>query len=54
MGSLQIEGASEILELKVLGDWAFIRNRIEITATALGGNPYQPLPRKSRPANEIS
>jgi uncharacterized protein (TIGR02246 family) len=38
MGSMQIEGSSEILELKVLGDWAFIRNRIEITATAPGGN----------------
>ena len=38
IGNMQIEGASEILELKVLGDWAFIRNRIEITATASGDN----------------
>src|SRR3984893_2162053 len=31
MGSMQIEGSSEISELRVLGDWAFIRNRIGIT-----------------------
>jgi uncharacterized protein (TIGR02246 family) len=41
MGSMQIEGSSEILELKVLGDWAFIRNRIEITATPPSGIPVR-------------
>ena len=38
MRSMQIEGSSEILELKVLSDWAFVRNRIEITATPPSGN----------------
>ena len=40
-GSMQIEGSSEILELRVLGDWAFIRNRIEIMATPPSGNPIR-------------
>jgi uncharacterized protein (TIGR02246 family) len=40
-GSMQIEGSSEILELRVLGDWAFIRNRIEITVTPPSGNPVR-------------
>ena len=39
MGNMQIDGSSEILELRLLGDWAFIRNRIEITATPPSGNP---------------
>jgi hypothetical protein len=37
---MQIEGSSEILELRVLGDWAFIRNRIEMTVTPPSGNPF--------------
>jgi len=41
MGSMQIEGSSEILELRVLGDWAFIRNHIEMTVTPPGGNPVR-------------
>ena len=41
MGSTQIEGSNEILELRMLGDWAFIRNRIEITATPPIGNPIR-------------
>ena len=41
IGSMHIEGSSEILELRVLGDWAFIRNRIEITATPPSGNPIR-------------
>lgn len=32
-----IEGTSEIVELKVLGDWAFIRNRIAMQMTPPGG-----------------
>lgn len=43
VGTMQIEGSSEILELKVLGDWAFIRNRIEIMATAIDGNTIRRL-----------
>ena len=38
---MQIEGSSEILELRVLSDWAFIRNRIEITVTPPSGNPVR-------------
>uniref|UniRef100_A0A9E7ZYD1 SgcJ/EcaC family oxidoreductase n=1 Tax=Bosea sp. NBC_00436 TaxID=2969620 RepID=A0A9E7ZYD1_9HYPH len=34
-GSL-VEGTSEIVELKVLGDWAFIRNRIAMQMTPPG------------------
>ena len=40
-GSMQIEGSSEILELRVLGDWAFIRNRIELTVTPPSGDPVR-------------
>lgn len=38
MGNIQIEGSAEVIELQVLGPWAFIRNRIEVTVTAPGGN----------------
>ncbi|WP_419341300.1 YybH family protein [Achromobacter sp. PD1] len=38
MGDMQIEGTNQIVELQLLGDWAFIRNRIEMTATPPGGN----------------
>lgn len=31
MDGMKMEGASEIVELQVLGDWAFIRNHIDIT-----------------------
>lgn len=39
MRGIQVEGASEILELMVLEDWAFLRSRIEISATPPGGVP---------------
>jgi ketosteroid isomerase-like protein len=32
-----MEGTNEILELQVLGDWAFTRNRIDLTVTAPSG-----------------
>ncbi|NLS16346.1 SgcJ/EcaC family oxidoreductase [Rhizobium sp. P40RR-XXII] len=35
---VKMEGASEIVELRVLGDWAFIRNHIDITTTPPGGD----------------
>lgn len=38
MGNTQMEGTSEVLELQVLGNWAFIRNRIDITATPPSGD----------------
>ncbi|MDX8494848.1 SgcJ/EcaC family oxidoreductase [Mesorhizobium sp. VK22B] len=41
MGETKIDGTSEIVELKLLGDWAVIRNRIEMTATPPGGEPVR-------------
>jgi uncharacterized protein (TIGR02246 family) len=35
----QIEGTAEIVEMQVLGDWAFVRNRIELTVTPADGAP---------------
>ena len=37
MKDMRIEGRSEIQELKVLGDWAYLRNFIEISFTPPGG-----------------
>ncbi len=37
LGVMTIEGRSEIHELAVLGDIAYLRNRIEMTATAPDG-----------------
>lgn len=33
---MRVEGAAEIVELRVLGDWAFLRNRIDISITPPG------------------
>ena len=41
MGETKIDGDSEIVELKLLGDWAYIRNRIDMTATQPGGEPVR-------------
>jgi uncharacterized protein (TIGR02246 family) len=43
MGDMQMEGTSQIIELQLLGDWAFIRNRIEMTATPPGGKSIRRL-----------
>ena len=32
----QIQGTNEIVELQVLGDWAFLRNRIDVSITPPG------------------
>jgi uncharacterized protein (TIGR02246 family) len=37
MGDARVDGRAEIVELKLLGDWAFIRNRLEIEITPPGG-----------------
>jgi len=37
MTNLRVEGASEIKEIEVLGDWAYLRNRLTITMTPVGG-----------------
>jgi uncharacterized protein (TIGR02246 family) len=36
---LKFEGTSDIRELRVLGDWAYIRNYISLTITPAGGKP---------------
>ncbi|HEY4090947.1 MAG TPA: SgcJ/EcaC family oxidoreductase [Luteibacter sp.] len=41
MGDTRIEGMNQILELEVLGSWAFIRNRIDMTATPSGSDPIR-------------
>jgi len=33
MKDLKVDGKIEILEIKVLGDWAWMRNRLRITMT---------------------
>jgi hypothetical protein len=33
MKNVRLAGTSDIREIKVLGDWAYIRNYIEITVT---------------------
>jgi uncharacterized protein (TIGR02246 family) len=37
MKGLDIEGTSDIEEIKVLGDWAYLRNRLTITIAPAGG-----------------
>ena len=37
LGAMTIEGCSDIHELEVLGDIAYLRNRIDMTATAPDG-----------------
>ena len=36
---LAVDGTSDIVELQVLGDWAYLRNRLSVTITAPGGSP---------------
>jgi uncharacterized protein (TIGR02246 family) len=36
---VRIDGKAEIQELKVLGDWAFLRNHLTVTMTPRGGKP---------------
>ena len=37
MKGFRLEGAADIRELRVLGEWAYLRNFIEITVTPPGG-----------------
>ena len=39
MQGMRIEGTSDIVELQVLGDWAYLRNRLNVTITPPGGPP---------------
>jgi uncharacterized protein (TIGR02246 family) len=41
MRSVQMEGTSDIRELQVLGDWAYLRNYLTVTVTPPGGAPIR-------------
>ena len=41
MKNVSLTGSSDVREINVLGDWAFIRNYIEITITAPEGGPIR-------------
>ena len=41
MKNVRLKGTSDIREIKVLGDWAYIRNYIEITITPPDGTATQ-------------
>jgi uncharacterized protein (TIGR02246 family) len=37
MKDVRVEGTSDIRELRVLGDWAYLRNYLEVTVTPAAG-----------------
>src|SRR5215203_5926164 len=37
MKDVHIDGTSQIEEIKILGDWAWMRNRLEVTVTSPDG-----------------
>jgi uncharacterized protein (TIGR02246 family) len=39
MKDMRIEGTSDIQEIKVLGDWAWLRNRLRVVITPPHGTP---------------
>ena len=39
MKDMQVEGVAKPIEIKVLGDWAYLRNHITVTVTPKGGQP---------------
>ena len=41
MAGARLEGTSDIRELRILGDWAFMQNHIEIALTPPGGQPQR-------------
>ena len=41
MQDVRLEGRSDIRELRVLGDWAYMRSHIEVTMTPPGGEPVR-------------
>jgi uncharacterized protein (TIGR02246 family) len=41
MDGVRLEGTADIRELEVLGDWAWLRNFLEITITPPGGAPVR-------------
>jgi uncharacterized protein (TIGR02246 family) len=41
MKDMKVEGVAKPVEIKVLGDWAYLRNHITVTVTAKGGHPMK-------------
>jgi uncharacterized protein (TIGR02246 family) len=41
MAGVRLDGASEVVELQVQGDWAFSRNHIDLTMTPPSGEPVR-------------
>jgi uncharacterized protein (TIGR02246 family) len=41
MKNLRVEGSSDIQEIQVLGDWAYLRNYIEMTVSPPAGKPVR-------------
>jgi uncharacterized protein (TIGR02246 family) len=41
MQNIRMEGTSDIREIAVLGDWAYLRNYITVTMTPTGGEPVR-------------
>jgi uncharacterized protein (TIGR02246 family) len=41
MKGVRMEGTSDIREIEVLGDWAYLRNDITVTLTPPGGEPVR-------------
>lgn len=39
MKGVEMDGHAEIREIQLLGDWAWLRNHIEVTTTPPGGEP---------------
>ena len=41
LNNVRIEGSSDIQEIQVVGDWAYLRNYLEVTMTPGGGSPVR-------------
>ena len=41
MKDIKIEGVARPIEIRVLGDWAYLRNCIDMTMTPKGGQPMK-------------
>ncbi len=41
MKDVRMDGRSDIREIKVFGDWAYLRNHIDVTITPPGGAPVR-------------
>jgi uncharacterized protein (TIGR02246 family) len=41
MKGVEFEGTSDVIEIQVVGDWAYLRNHIEVTMTPKGGAPVR-------------